>query len=47
MSKRDSHLMQFISQYRTLGYLPTAFFNFISLLGWSPPVLLKFLVMMS
>ncbi|WFG96691.1 glutamate--tRNA ligase [Spiroplasma citri] len=37
LSKRDSHLMQFISQYRTLGYLPTAFFNFISLLGWSPP----------
>ncbi|WP_342256679.1 glutamate--tRNA ligase [Spiroplasma endosymbiont of Poecilobothrus nobilitatus] len=37
LSKRDSHLMQFISQYRTLGYLPTAIFNFISLLGWSPP----------
>lgn len=36
LSKRDSHLMQFISQYRTLGYLPTAIFNFISLLGWSP-----------
>lgn len=36
LSKRDSHLVQFISQYRTLGYLPTAIFNFISLLGWSP-----------
>ncbi len=37
LSKRDSHLMQFISQYRILGYLKTAIFNFISLLGWSPP----------
>ncbi|WP_424526778.1 glutamate--tRNA ligase [Spiroplasma endosymbiont of Glossina fuscipes fuscipes] len=36
LSKRDSHLMQFISQYRTLGYLSSAIFNFISLLGWSP-----------
>ncbi|WP_374695977.1 glutamate--tRNA ligase [Spiroplasma endosymbiont of Polydrusus formosus] len=36
LSKRDGHLMQFISQYRTFGYLPAAIFNFISLLGWSP-----------
>ncbi|AGM24746.1 glutamate--tRNA ligase [Spiroplasma chrysopicola] len=36
LSKRDGHLMQFISQYRDLGYLPEAIFNFIALLGWSP-----------
>lgn len=28
--------MQFIEQYRELGYLPDAMFNFIALLGWSP-----------
>ena len=28
--------MQFIEQYRSLGYLPEAMFNFITLLGWSP-----------
>nr|WFN99544.1 glutamate--tRNA ligase [Staphylococcus aureus] len=27
---------QFIEQYRDLGYLPEALFNFIALLGWSP-----------
>ena len=28
--------LQFIEQYRDLGYLPEALFNFIALLGWSP-----------
>lgn len=36
LSKRDQHIMQFIEQYRNLGYLPEALFNFITLLGWSP-----------
>lgn len=36
LSKRDEHILQFIEQYRDLGYLPEAMFNFISLLGWSP-----------
>lgn len=36
LSKRDEHVLQFIEQYRDLGYLPEAMFNFISLLGWSP-----------
>lgn len=36
LSKRDEHIVQFIEQYRNLGYLPEAMFNFISLLGWSP-----------
>jgi len=36
LSKRDEHIIQFIEQYRNLGYLPEAIFNFISLLGWSP-----------
>lgn len=36
MSKRDESLIQFIEQYRTLGYLPEAVLNFIVLLGWSP-----------
>src|SRR5690606_29338504 len=26
----------FIEQYKNLGYLPEAMFNFITLLGWSP-----------
>ncbi len=29
-------ILQFIEQYRDLGYLPEALFNFIALLGWSP-----------
>ena len=37
LSKRDSSIIQFIDQYKALGYLPEAMFNFISLLGWSPP----------
>lgn len=36
LSKRDQHILQFIEQYKDLGYLPEAMFNFIGLLGWSP-----------
>lgn len=36
LSKRDGQILQFIEQYKDLGYLPEAIFNFISLLGWSP-----------
>ncbi|MBG9981327.1 glutamate--tRNA ligase [Facklamia sp. DSM 111018] len=36
LSKRDGGILQFIEQYRNLGYLPEAMFNFIALLGWSP-----------
>ncbi|KGP72513.1 glutamate--tRNA ligase [Pontibacillus yanchengensis] len=36
LSKRDEHILQFIGQYKKLGYLPEALFNFITLLGWSP-----------
>ena len=36
LSKRDETILQFIEQYRELGYLPAAMFNFIALLGWSP-----------
>ena len=36
LSKRDESVLQFIEQYRNLGYLPDAMFNFILLLGWSP-----------
>jgi len=36
MSKRDESIIQFIEQYRELGYLPEAITNFIALLGWSP-----------
>jgi len=36
LSKRDTNVLQFISDYKDLGYLPEAMFNFISLLGWSP-----------
>lgn len=36
LSKRDETILQFIEQYRDLGYQPEALFNFISLLGWSP-----------
>lgn len=36
LSKRDEHILQFIEQYRNLGFIPEAMFNFISLLGWSP-----------
>lgn len=36
LSKRDESVLQFIEQYRDLGYLPEAMNNFIILLGWSP-----------
>ncbi|BDR60841.1 glutamate--tRNA ligase [Lactobacillus xylocopicola] len=38
LSKReqDESILQFIEQYRAMGYLPEAMFNFITLLGWSP-----------
>lgn len=36
MSKRDGSIVQFISQYRELGFLPEAIVNFLSLLGWAP-----------
>jgi nondiscriminating glutamyl-tRNA synthetase len=36
LSKRDETILQFIEQYRELGYVPEALFNFITLLGWSP-----------
>src|SRR5699024_11926387 len=36
LSKRDQHIVQFIEQYKDLGYLPKAIFNFMTLLGWSP-----------
>lgn len=36
LSKRDETILQFIEQYRDLGYVPEAMFNFIALLGWSP-----------
>lgn len=38
LSKRDGAILQFIEQYKDLGYLPEALFNFIALLGWSPQV---------
>jgi nondiscriminating glutamyl-tRNA synthetase len=37
LSKRDESVIQFIEQYHDLGYLPETMFNFIALLGWSPP----------
>ena len=36
LSKRDTNVIQFISDYEETGYLPEAMFNFITLLGWSP-----------
>lgn len=36
MSKRDESIIQFVEQYRELGYLPEALMNFLALLGWSP-----------
>ncbi len=36
LSKRDESIVQFIEQYREMGYLPDALFNFLALLGWSP-----------
>jgi len=36
LSKRDESIIQFVAQYKDLGYIPEAMFNFFSLLGWSP-----------
>lgn len=36
MSKRDESILQFVEQYRDLGFLPEAIVNFLVLLGWSP-----------
>ncbi len=36
LSKRDHSIVQFIEQYKNMGFLPKALFNFIVLLGWSP-----------
>lgn len=36
LSKRDTKLKQFISDYREMGYLPITIDNFLSLLGWAP-----------
>ncbi|TMW70004.1 glutamate--tRNA ligase [Alteribacter natronophilus] len=35
MSKRDESIIQFVEQYRDLGYMPEAIVNFLALLGWS------------
>lgn len=37
LSKRDESIIQFVEQYRALGYLPQAVINYLVLLGWSPP----------
>lgn len=36
LSKRDNNIVQFVSQYKELGYLPEAIDNFLLLLGWTP-----------
>lgn len=36
MSKRDESIIQFVEQYRDLGYSSEALVNFLALLGWSP-----------
>ncbi len=36
LSKRDEGVLQFIEDYRELGYHPDGLFNYISFLGWSP-----------
>src|SRR5574344_425709 len=38
LSKRDHNILQFMSEYRDLGYLPEAIFNFLYLLGFNPDV---------
>ena len=35
LSKRDLNVLQFMSQYRDMGYLKEAIVNFILLLGWN------------
>ena len=37
LSKRNSgELLQYVKEYKDMGYLPDALFNYLSLLGWSP-----------
>ena len=36
LSKRDENVLQFVEQYKDMGYQPQAMVNFIGLLGWSP-----------
>ncbi|WP_062050674.1 glutamate--tRNA ligase [Bacillus sp. JCM 19034] len=36
MSKRDESIIQFVEQYKELGYKSEALVNFLALLGWSP-----------
>ena len=36
LSKRDNNILQFMSQYRKLGYIPEAIVNFLLLLGFTP-----------
>lgn len=36
MSKRDESIIQFVDQYKKLGFLPEAIMNFLALSGWSP-----------
>lgn len=36
LSKRDETTMQFIDNYREVGFLPAAIINFLALLGWTP-----------
>lgn len=36
LSKRDLNVLQFMSQYRNLGYLAPAIVNYLLLLGWTP-----------
>ena len=38
LSKRDHDILQFMSEYRKLGYLPKAIFNFLFLLGFNPDI---------
>jgi len=38
LSKRDHNILQFMSEYRSLGYLPNAIFNFLYLLGFNPDI---------
>ncbi len=36
LSKRDTNLKQFVEDFKNMGYLPIAVFNFLVLLGWVP-----------
>ncbi len=36
LSKRDTHLKQFVEDFKVMGYLPVAVCNFLVLLGWVP-----------